>query len=91
MKAVAGNFLKKGYEMAKKKARHDSMQTGHKLQVWLGEGDNQKMHDLIARMGASSEFEATRRMIRFFHRITALTDEDIIFIYVAGEKIMVPF
>jgi len=62
-----------------------------RLQTDLAERDGAKLDALIRAMGASSESEAVRRMIRFLHTVTALANGDLITLNVKGEKLIVPF
>ncbi len=62
-----------------------------RLQTDLAERDGAKLDALILSMGASSESEAVRRMIRFLYTVTALAHGDFITLNVKGEKLIVPF
>ena len=74
-----------------KKVKKELKPVERRLQTKLNKLDGQRLDNLMLRMGASSESEAIRRLLRFMDNLMVLSGTDFITLNVRDQKVVVPF
>ena len=74
-----------------KKIKKELKPRERRLQTKLNKLDGQRLDNLMMRMGASSESEAIRRLLRFMDNLMVLSGTDFITLNVRDQKVVVPF
>ena len=74
-----------------KKMKKELKPGERRLQTKLNRLDGRRLDNLMLRMGASSESEAIRRLLRFMDNLMVLSGTDFITLNVRDQKVVVPF